>query len=171
MVGQQFFASGGLPAPGYWVGRYGKPGPVIVVDDPLAEEEIMMSYPAESVKFVRSYAGENAPIGSFPNVGKPAGLVVVNSPAAEQAVRWEYPESTVRFIRTWKGESSPVGEIAVHRASKEAVVISLVTMLIGVTVGLEGYANRRRPWGQIMLGAGASIAGTSIVMLIRDMFE
>jgi len=159
--------------PGVWTGRYGKPGPVVVVETPEAEAEIEESYPESGIKFIRRYEGEPSVIGSFPNVGKPAGLVQVYSPEAEEAIRWEYPGSTVKFIRVYDGEQPLVG-LGQEDASKKflprehIILIGMVT-LIGATLGIIGFVERKQLWGQMLLGTGSSMIGTSLVLLLRDL--
>jgi len=143
-----------------WVGRYGKPGPVIVVDTPEAEEEIRESYPVESTTFIRTYKN----MGSFPNVGKPAGLVQVYSPAVEAAVRDEYPASTIKFVRVYDGQPAYIDGLAAPKVSAAVVASSI----IGLVLGLAGFLNRNKPWGPILMGSGSSMIGTSVVLMLRD---
>lgn len=155
--------------PGVWTGRYGKPGPVVVVETPEAEAEIEESYPESGVKFIRRYEGEPSVIGSFPNVGKPAGLVQVYSPEGEEAVRWKYPASTIKFIRVYEGEQPLVG--LGQEAPRKILIREDIILggMVGATLGFIGFLNRKQAWGQMLLSTGSSMIGTSLVLLMRDL--
>lgn len=161
-------------SPGYWVGRYGKPGPVIEVETPETEEEIRSSYPVESATFVRRYAGAEPLLGSFPNVGKPAGLIQVYHPGVEQEIRDMYPADHPVFVRVWQGDPPLVGlgqEPKPPRLKPTAIPIAVITLGVGLIVGIAGFINRTKPLGQLALGTGGSMMGTSLVLLIRDLVE
>lgn len=54
--------------------------------------------------------------------------------------------------------------------SVPSILANLVIMAGGVGMGILGFHHRQRPLGAIALGAGGSIAGAGIVLLLIDIF-
>jgi len=102
-------------------------------------------------------------IGNFPNVGKPAGLVLVRDLEAAQRVRDLYPAESIKFML------DPHDQMLSGRFESKAVWTSVLTLIAGGVMGSIGYAFREKKWGQLLMGAGGSMIGTSAVLMIRDL--
>jgi hypothetical protein len=48
--------------------------------------------------------------------------------------------------------------------------VNLGVVAVGVGVGAIGFQNRKKTLGAIALGAGSSIAGAGLILLVLDLF-
>lgn len=53
-------------------------------------------------------------------------------------------------------------------AGLPAAVVNLGVMAFGTAVGLLGYSNRKSGLGIVAIGAGSSIAGAGLILLVLD---
>jgi len=97
---------------------------------------------------------------------------MIESPRALIDVRSRYPASSIRFVRVPPGtDMVGLGQTSQEprvRTLIEPAWLSLSTFIIGAVVGGIGFANREKAWGQVALGAGSSMIGTSFALVLRD---
>jgi len=55
-------------------------------------------------------------------------------------------------------------------AGLPAAVVNIGVVAFGAGVGALGYSNRKTALGAIALGAGSSIAGAGLILLVLDIF-
>jgi hypothetical protein len=55
-------------------------------------------------------------------------------------------------------------------AGLPAAVVNLGVVVFGAGVGILGYQNRKSAMGAVALGAGSSIAGAGLILLVLDIF-
>lgn len=107
--------------------------------------------------------------GNFPSVGKPAGLVIVESPEAAQEVWERYPASSTRYYLVPPGTDLPQGTLQGFQPA--AAWMTLTTLAIGLTIGAIGFSQRHKALGQVALGTGSAMIGTSLALVLRDLVE
>lgn len=152
----------------------GKPANVVLVDSPQAVVDFKDRYPTERPIFVDARGNDLfGALGQLSaywwyNYGKSGPVVIVETPQAEAAVRALYPSGSTMFVRPDQlpglGETTPIFKPITWP-------VSLMTIGLGSLMAVFGFMNRTKPFGNMIMGAGASMIGTSGVLLIRDLMD
>lgn len=68
----------------------------------------------------------------------------------------------------------PLGQVTPNKPAPApglpAAVVNIGVVAFGAGVGALGYQNRKHALGAVALGAGSSIAGAGLILLVLDIF-